>query len=80
MYLAMPIVALATTEVVEAVPAGAGVLSTRIDVLTEALRTFLADVDLARHTGLVARAAARRRYSLDRFLTDWEQLLKEVRR
>jgi hypothetical protein len=80
MYLGMPVVALATTEVVEAVPADAGVLSTRVDVLADALRTFLADVDLARHTGLAARAAAGCRYSLDRFITDWDQLLKEMRR
>jgi hypothetical protein len=80
MYLGMPVVALATTEVVEAVPADAGVLSTRVDVLAEALRTFLADGDLARHTGLAGRAAAARRYSLDRFITDWDQLLKEMRR
>jgi glycosyltransferase involved in cell wall biosynthesis len=80
MYLGMPVVALATTEVVEAVPADAGVLSTRVDVLAEALRTFLADGDLARHTGLAGRAAARRRYSLDRFVTDWDQLLKEMSR
>jgi hypothetical protein len=80
MYLGMPVVALASTEVVEAVPADAGVLSTRVDVLAEALRTFLADGDLARHTGLAGRAAAARRYSLDRFITDWDQLLKEMRR
>jgi hypothetical protein len=80
MYLGMPVVALATTEVVEAVPADAGVLSTRVDVLAEALRTFLADGDLARHTGLAGRVAARRRYSLDRFVTDWDQLLKEMSR
>ncbi|HZE02224.1 MAG TPA: glycosyltransferase, partial [Pseudonocardiaceae bacterium] len=80
MYLGMPVVALATTEVVEAVPADAGVLSTRVDVLAEALRAFLADGDLARHTGLAGRAVAGRRYSLDRFITDWDQLLKEMRR
>jgi glycosyl transferase family 1 len=80
MYLGMPVVALATTEVVEAVPATAGVISTRVDVLAEALRTYLADVDLARHTGLAARAAAAHRYSLDRFITDWDQLLKEIGR
>ena len=80
MHLGMPVVALATTEVVEAVPPAAGVLSTRVDVLTEAVRGFVTDLDLARHTGLAARSAARRRYSLDRFGTDWDQLLKEVRR
>ncbi|MDT7711523.1 MAG: hypothetical protein QOG46_212 [Pseudonocardiales bacterium] len=80
MHLGMPVVALATTEVVEAVPPEAGVISTRLDLLTEALRAFAADLDLARHTGLAARAAASRRYALERFCTDWDQLLKEVRR
>lgn len=80
MHLGMPVVALATTEVLAAVAPDAGVVSTRVDLLAEALRAFVADLDLARHIGLAARAAARRRYSLDRFITDWEQLLKEVRR
>ena len=80
MHLGMPVVALATTEAAEAVPAGAGVVSTRFDLLAEALRAFAADLDLARHTGLAARTAARRRYSLDRFCTDWDRLLKEITR
>jgi hypothetical protein len=80
MHLGMPVVALATTEVVEAVPPGAGVISTRVDLLADALRAFIADPDLAEHTGVAARAAARRRYSLDRFSTDWDQLIKEVSR
>ena len=80
MHLGMPVVALATTEVVEAVPPGAGVISTRIDLLADALRGLIADRDLAQHMGMAARAAARRRYSLDRFCTDWDQLIKEVSR
>ena len=80
MHLGMPVVALATTEASEAVPPDAGVVSTRFDLLAEALRAFVADLDLARHTGLVARTAARRRYSLDRFCTDWDRLLKEMTR
>ncbi|MDQ3762690.1 MAG: glycosyltransferase [Actinomycetota bacterium] len=80
MHLGMPVVALATTEVLESVPRDAGVVSTRVELLAETLRAFVADLDLAHHIGLAARAAARTRYSLDRFLTDWDQLLKEVRR
>ncbi|MGB6165355.1 MAG: glycosyltransferase [Pseudonocardiaceae bacterium] len=80
MHLGMPIVALATTEVAQAVPPTAGVVSTRVEVLIEALRAFVADPDYARHVGVAARASARARYALDRFQTDWEQLLKEVRR
>ncbi|HXT43829.1 MAG TPA: glycosyltransferase [Pseudonocardiaceae bacterium] len=80
MHLGMPVVALATTEVVAAVPPGAGVISTRIDLLADALRAFIADPGLAQHVGVAARAAARHRYSLDRFCTDWDQLIKEVSR
>jgi glycosyltransferase involved in cell wall biosynthesis len=78
MHLGMPVVALATTEATEAVPPDAGVVSTRVDRLEEALRAFVADPELARRTGQAARAAARRRYSLDRFLADWDRLMKEV--
>ncbi|MFG3104805.1 glycosyltransferase [Streptomyces sp. NPDC048182] len=80
MHLGMPVVALATTEVTEAVPPGAGVVSTRVDVLTDAVRDFLADPAHARATGEAARTAALARYGLSRFLDDWERLLKEVAR
>ncbi|MBQ1099556.1 glycosyltransferase [Streptomyces sp. NPDC097107] len=80
MHLGMPVVALATTEVTEAVPPGAGVVSNRIDVLTDAVRDFLADPPHARTAGDGARAAALSRYGLSRFLDDWERLLKEVTR
>ncbi|MFI5677521.1 glycosyltransferase [Streptomyces cellulosae] len=80
MHLGMPVVALATTEVTEAVPQGAGVVSHRIDVLQDAVRDFLADPQHARTVGEGARAAALARYGLTRFLDDWERLLKEVAR
>ncbi|MGK5543880.1 glycosyltransferase [Streptomyces sp. URMC 127] len=80
MHLGMPVVALATTEVAEAVPPGAGVVSNRPDVLCDALRGFLADPGAARETGRAARAAALARYGLPRFLDDWDRLLKEVTR
>jgi glycosyltransferase involved in cell wall biosynthesis len=75
MQLGMPVVALATTEAPEAVPAGAGVLSTRVDVLARAIREFVADPDRARETGLAARRFARARYGLERFIEDWDGLL-----
>ncbi len=80
MHLGMPVVALATTEVTEAVPPGAGVVSNRIDVLTDAVRDFVADPAHARAAGERARTAALARYGLTRFLDDWERLLKEVTR
>jgi hypothetical protein len=80
MLLAMPVVALATTEATEAVPPDAGVLSTRPDVLADAVRRFIADPDWAAYTGKQARDAALTRYGLERFLTDWDRLLGEVTR
>ncbi|MFI9248541.1 glycosyltransferase [Streptomyces sp. NPDC053069] len=80
MFLGMPVVALDTTEVREAVPAGAGVVSNRLDVLEDAVRAFLAEPELARRTGAAARAAAQARYGERRFLDDWERLIKEVTR
>jgi hypothetical protein len=80
MHLGMPVVALATTEVVEAVPAGAGVVSTRPEVLWDAVAGYLHDEDAARLAGEAARAAALERYGLPRFLADWDALLEEVTR
>lgn len=78
MHLGMPVVALATTEVVEAVPPGAGVVSTRPEELAAAARRYLADPDLAAADGARARRAALERYGLKRFLTDWDHLIEEV--
>jgi hypothetical protein len=80
MQLGMPVVALATTEVVEAVPPEAGVVTNRMDVLADALRRLAHDPEEARRTGLAARSAALERYGLDRFLADWDELLMEVSR
>ena len=78
MHLGMPVVALATTEAPEAVPPEAGVISTRVDVLADAVRGFVAEPERARAAGRAARAAALERYGLDRFLADWNELLEEV--
>ncbi|GDY51103.1 hypothetical protein SVIO_017260 [Streptomyces violaceusniger] len=80
MHLGMPVVALAATEAVEAVPAGAGVLSTRPDVLARAARRYLRDPDAAAEDGARARRAALDAYGLKRFLDDWERLMEEVTR
>jgi glycosyltransferase involved in cell wall biosynthesis len=78
MQLGMPVVALATTEVVEAVPPQTGVISTRVDVLAEAARRFLHDPQAARDAGFAARTYALERFGLERFLADWDDLLSEV--
>nr|WP_202447789.1 glycosyltransferase [Streptomyces sp. SID5468] len=80
MHLGMPVVALATTEAVAAVPPDAGVLSTRPEVLAEAIRRYAAEPEAAAADGARARRAALDRYGLKRFLADWERLMEEVTR
>lgn len=78
MTLGMPVVALAATEAIEAVPPEAGVLSTKVHVLAGALADFAADPERASQAGKAARAAALARYGLSRFLADWDLLLDQV--
>lgn len=78
MHLGMPVVALAATEAAEAIPPGAGVVSTRRDYLRDAMLALLADPQAAAGMGKLAREAALARYGLARFLADWDRLLAEV--
>jgi len=78
MQLGMPVVALATTEVPEAVPPEAGVISTNVEVLSDALRRLTADPAEAKEMGKRARGAALERFGLERFLRDWDDVLAEA--
>lgn len=78
MHLGLPVVALATTEAVEALPPEAGVVTTRVDRLIDAVRSFVSDPMQARRVGKAARAVALERYSLPRFLRDWDRVLQEA--
>jgi glycosyltransferase involved in cell wall biosynthesis len=78
MHIGMPVVALATTEVVEAVPSDAGCVSNRVEQLQAALRRLVEDPHEARCMGENARAAALQRYGLRRFLRDWDSALEEA--
>ncbi|MGH3659679.1 MAG: glycosyltransferase, partial [Micromonosporaceae bacterium] len=78
MHLGMPVVALAGTEAVRAVPADAGVVTANPAELVSAARRFADDLDLARRTGAAARVAALGRYGLHRFLAEWDALLDDV--
>lgn len=74
----MPVVALATTEVPEAVPAEAGIISTNVSVLITSLSDLLRQPQRARELGQSARAYAKARYGLERFTADWDRLLGEL--
>jgi glycosyltransferase involved in cell wall biosynthesis len=78
MHLGMPVVALATTAAREALPPEAGIASTSVEALCAGVARLMADPEEARERGLHARRAARERFSLARFLADWDLLLEEV--
>jgi hypothetical protein len=77
MQMGMPVLGLATTEAVAAVPNDAGVLATRVDTLVEAAQWLLDEPEAAARLGARARQVALARYGLDRFLADWDRLLEE---
>ena len=80
MTIGMPVLALATTAVPESVPPEAGVISTDPATLRAAAKRLLADPGEARERGAAARRHALDRFSLDRFLARWNDLLLEVTR
>jgi glycosyltransferase involved in cell wall biosynthesis len=80
MHIGMPVVGLASTEAVRAVPPAAGVISTRVDDLVEALRMLMNEPAMARQMGKSAREHALDRYGLTRFLRRWDDLLWQVAR
>jgi hypothetical protein len=80
MTLGLPVLAVAATAAADAVPEAAGVVSVDTDRLVHTARRWLHDPDEARERGLAARGHALRAFGLDRFLADWQSLLKEVTR
>jgi hypothetical protein len=78
MTLGMPVLALSTTEAPEAVPPSAGLVTNDIPELQRTAALWLADPAAARAHGLAGRAHALAHYGLDRFLSDWDLILKEV--
>ncbi|WP_280312219.1 glycosyltransferase [Nocardia abscessus] len=78
MHLAMPVVALATTEAVRAVPPEAGTISSDIAALTAKFHEFLHEPDLAVLAGKSGRQFALEHFGLEVFLRRWDSLLAEV--
>lgn len=78
MTLGMPVLALSTTEAPEAVPSQAGLVTCDLGRLRATARRWLADPVEARERGLAAREHALTRYSLKRFLDDWDHVIREV--
>ncbi len=79
MMLGLPVVGLATTELVTMIDDGrTGYVHTDPAVLVERMRALLADPDLARALGEAGRREAERRLGLERFATDWDETLHQV--
>ncbi|MGL4173662.1 MAG: glycosyltransferase [Actinomycetota bacterium] len=78
MMLGCPVLVLAATAAPEAVPAEAGMVTTDIRRLTDAAHQLIKDPDAARAQGMAGRQHALRHFGIERFLTDWNSLLKEV--
>ena len=79
MMVGLPIVGLATTELVTVIKNGEnGFVDTRIDPLVDAMQRLLADPGLARELGAAARRTAEERFGIDRFVADWLDALAAV--
>jgi glycosyltransferase involved in cell wall biosynthesis len=77
MYLGMPVVAVASTMVPSVVPAEAGVVSADVKTLASALKSFVTDRAAATLAGKAAREYATAHFSLDRFLSQWDEVVEE---
>ncbi len=79
MSIGMPIVALATTELPTVVRDGeAGYVSCKLEVLSEAMRFLLRDRGEAERLGRNAQRIARERFNIERFIRDWDAVLRQV--
>jgi glycosyltransferase involved in cell wall biosynthesis len=79
MTIGMPVVALATTELPTVVEDGVtGYVSCDVGELVEHMRSLLADPVEARRLGANARAVARARFGLDRYIRDWNAAFEQA--
>jgi hypothetical protein len=76
MLLGMPVVALATTDVPDAIGRRNAIVSNDIDHLVEGVRKLLVDKELGTSLGERARRRALDRFSLERFLDEWDRVLE----
>ena len=79
MMLGMPVVALATTEMPNAIENGiSGYIDTCPQRLVERMRELLRHHRIAEHIGACGRQRALDRYGIGRFVSDWNAALKGV--
>jgi glycosyltransferase involved in cell wall biosynthesis len=79
MMVGMPVIGLATTEMVTTIENGvSGYIHTDPAVLVRHMRRLLLDPAEARALGEGARKAALARFGIGRFASDWNRLIEEV--
>jgi glycosyltransferase involved in cell wall biosynthesis len=79
MMVGLPVVALATTEMVTVIDNGeSGYIDTNPAVLVQHMRDLLRNPALARQLGATARRRARERFGIERFCADWDRALRDV--
>lgn len=79
MMVGLPVVGLASTELATVIDNGrSGFVDTDLDRLIEHMRRLLADPGEARQLGDGARQTALQRFSIERFVRDWEAVFREV--
>lgn len=79
MSIGLPVIGLATTELVTVIKNGySGFIDTNVEALIPKMKQLLADQTLANKLSLGARETAQTRFSINRFVTDWEKLLQNI--
>ncbi len=79
MTIGMPVVALATTELPTVISHGeTGFVSCNVSELIEDMRFLLSSREEAFRLGKNARAVARERFGLDRFIRDWNGVFAQM--
>ncbi|MES1024651.1 glycosyltransferase family 4 protein [Gloeocapsa sp. BRSZ] len=79
MMLGLPIVGLATTELVTVVENGvSGYVDTNIDRLIERMQELIANPDLAHRLSVGAKKQAQQRFNIQRFTRDWDAAFLSV--
>ncbi|CAN5274681.1 glycosyltransferase family 4 protein [soil metagenome] len=79
MELGLPVVALATTELVTIIKDGEnGFIGTNVEKLIGHMQRLLADPEEARRIGTAGRRTVRERFGLERFVADWEAAFEEA--
>ena len=79
MMVGLPIVGLATTEMVTTIKNGVnGYVDTDVEVLKKRMIDLINNPEQARELGLAARAYALERFNIARFAADWDDALQQV--